>query len=289
MPEPYACESVEIFLILVYQYKEVLRLFANLNFNLLFNLTLCVLILPTSCNVLEKSLPINKTNILIVSDEKCQMHRLEKNLCELSDYQFTQVLPENMDDDLSDYTHVIMYVHSTLDDVVESALINYAVAGGRLIVLHHGIASAKMKNKRWLPFLGVKLYPRDHGEYPWGVLADTLHTMVNLCPGHYITTNEINYEKTLKFETDYPRDFSGEFQAFDLQNTEIFLNQRVDSVDKVILFGVCNEKGDIMQASSGWIKNTGKGKVFYFQAGHNESDFDNANFLQVIRNTIEWK
>jgi type 1 glutamine amidotransferase len=59
--------------------------------------------------------------------------------------------------------------------------------------------------------------------------------------------------------------------------------------EKIILFGVCSEKGDIMQASSGWVKNTGKGKVFYFQAGHSESDFDNVNFLQVLRNAIEWK
>ena len=191
-------------------------------------------------------------------------------------------------DDLSDYTHVIMYVHKTLDEKVEESLINYAVGGGRLIVLHHGIASAKMKNKKWLTFLGVKLYSRNHAEYPWGVLADTLHTMVNLYPGHYITTNSIDYQKTIKFETDYPILFSGEFQAFNLENTEIFLNQRVDSNNKVILFGVCSEKGDIMQASSGWVKNTGKGKVIYFQAGHSVSDFNNPNYLQVLRNAIEW-
>jgi type 1 glutamine amidotransferase len=182
-----------------------------------------------------------------------------------------------------------MYVHKELEKNAEQALINYANNGGTLIVLHHGIASAKMKNPAWLDFVGIRLNPpqTDHG---WKVLSQTTHTMVNLAPDHFITSNKINYNKVVDFVTNDSEVFSGNYQAFDLLDTEIFMNQQfADKSKKVVLYGFISGDGKEMQPTSAWYQKTGKGWLFYFQAGHQIADFENKNFSQIILNTLNWK
>ncbi|MBR9775332.1 MAG: ThuA domain-containing protein [Cytophagales bacterium] len=145
-----------------------------------------------------------------------------------------------------------------------------------------------MKNPEWLDFLGIQLYPRDHKEYPWKVLANLTYSMVNLNPGHFITSNGIEYEKVIPFKSEYETNYEGEFSAFQLVNTELFLNQRFTDDQRTILFGFRTEDGSRVQPTSGWYRPKGKGMVFYYQAGHEESDYQNPNFLQVILNTLEW-
>jgi hypothetical protein len=181
-----------------------------------------------------------------------------------------------------------MYVHKTLTGNTESALINFTNNGGSLIVLHHGIASAKMDNQGWLNFLGIELFPRDHEKYPWGVLSETTHTMVNLNPGHFITSKGIQYEKIISFDAEYDTIYKGEYSAFDLPSTEIFLNQQFIGDQHKILFGFCNEDGSRMQTTSGWYKQAGKGRIFYYQAGHSVADYENPNFFRILVNTLEW-
>jgi hypothetical protein len=57
---------------------------------------------------------------------------------------------------------ILMYIHDEFDPAVERFLISYTEQGGRLIVLHHGMASGKMRSARWPGFLGVQILPRDH-------------------------------------------------------------------------------------------------------------------------------
>ncbi len=61
-------------------------------------------------------------------------------------------LSNNSKNENSDF--VFMYVHKPLLVNTENALINYTTDGGSLSVLHHGIASAKMENPKWLDFSG---------------------------------------------------------------------------------------------------------------------------------------
>ena len=226
--------------------------------------------------------------ILIVADEWPQMDLLANTLLEHADYDIHKAEQDQVDFDLSAFDFVIMYVHKPLVPQAEQSLIDYTKDGGTLIVLHHGIASAKMQNPDWLDFLGIELFPRDHPEYPWGVIGQTTHTMVNLSPGHFITTNGIDYERNISFQSEYDSTFSGTFPAFDLPDTEVFLNQVFRGGQREVLFGFRIWDGSRMQPTSGWYKRSGKGIVFYYQAGHSIADFENQNFIRVLMNTLEW-
>ncbi len=227
--------------------------------------------------------------VLILSDEWPSMYRLAESINSDGSYMIDSSDQKHLPDNLDRYAFIFMYIHKTLENDVEDRLIAYANDGGRLIVLHHGVASAKMQNLLWLGFLGVELFSGDDPQYPWKVLADTTHIMVNLNPGHFITSNGMVYEKTIDFKSDYPQAPEGTYPAFDLPGTEIFLNQRfTKDSERTILFGVATENGDIMQPTSGWYRKTAKGWLFYYQAGHRAEDFVNKNFSQAIRNTMDW-
>lgn len=231
----------------------------------------------------------DQPKILIVADEWPQMDTLAARLAEHADYEIQKLEQDQIDSDLSAFDFVFMYVHKPNLPEAEKALIEFTDGGGSLIVLHHGIASAKMKNPEWLDFLGIELFPGDHPEYPWGVIGHTTHTMVNLNPGHFITTNGIRYDRRLTFRSEFDTIFHGVFPAFDLTDTEIFLNQRLKDEQIKVLFGFTDPAGSRMQPTSGWYKESGKGSIFYYQAGHSVADFKNVNFIRVILNTLEWE
>lgn len=202
--------------------------------------------------------------------------------------------------DLSVYSTVIVYIHNPLHPVLEEALICYAEAGRKLLLLHHSIASAKLENPQWLKFLGVSICPEDQN-HPWKVTAGVTHTMVNLAPGHFITTNGIAYQRESEFSFSRRPDLEGVFPAFSIGDTEIFHNQMLAEDDeKVILFGyrmeggtpaTRNTRGNLpeMEPTSGWYKPAGKGWVFYFQAGHHDKDFRNQVYGRVLLNCLEWQ
>jgi len=226
---------------------------------------------------------------MIVADEWPQMHAMAAKLNEYADYDIQKAEQDEIDSDLSAFDFVFMYVHKPLVRNAERALIDFTKDGGSLIVLHHGIASSKMQNPAWLNFLGIELFPRDHHELPWGVIGQTTHTMVNLSPGHFITSNRIKYEKTVSFNSEFDTIFHGEYPAFDLPDTEIFLNQVLKDHQIRVLFGFKSADGSRMQPTSGWYKQSGRGRIYYYQAGHSVADFENPNFIRVLLNTLEWK
>lgn len=226
--------------------------------------------------------------IMIIADEWPQMDAMAAILDEY-DYYIQKAEQDDVDFDLTGFDFVFMYVHKPIVPDAEKAFIDFTNGGGSLIVLHHGIASSKMQNPAWLDFLGIELFPTDHHEFPWGVIGQTTHTMVNLYPGHFITTNSIKYDKTIPFHSEYDTIFHGLYPAFDLPDTEIFLNQRLKDDQIKVLFGFKSADGSRMQPASGWYKQSGKGRIFYYQAGHAVSDFENPNFIRVLLNTLEWK
>ena len=246
-----------------------------------FLLVLIVLI-PISISAFAQ-----KNKVLIVSDTWPEMDVLANGLKE-NGYIVSKANEEELESDLSGFDFVFMYVHVTHAPRTTQVLIDYTINGGSLVVLHHGISSSKMKNPEWLDFLGIQLYPRDHQEYPWKVLANLTYSMVNLNPGHFITSNGIEYEKITPFKSEYETIYEGEYSAFQLVNTELFLNQRFTDDQRTILYGFRTEDGSRVQPTSGWYCPKGKGMVFYYQAGHEELDYQNPNFLQVILNTLEW-
>lgn len=236
--------------------------------------------------------------VLFLSDEKGELPVLTGLLSDAG-YDVSEATQEGLPPELAEYDAVVVCVHQPFDAHVEAALIRYAAGGGRLLVLHHAIASAKMRNPKWLEFLGIALFPRDHADHPWLVSGEVTHTMVNLAPGHWITAHGLKYDRQVDYRSTSRPKYQGRFEAFDLPNTEVFHNQRFTDGDaKTILFGylLAAEPASALPANvpsceetSGWFKPTGKGFVFYLQAGHAPHDFQNTNFRRVVLNCLEWR
>ena len=231
-----------------------------------------------------------KKNILILADDWPPMTKLSDFLTQTQLFKIDTLSQEHVTSRLHHYNSVFMYVHKPLLKNVEKALIDYTVNGGRLIVLHHGIASAKLENPEWLRFVGIDLYTGKNHVHRWNVLHETRHTVVNLVPDHFITSNNIIYTKKIHFETDYADSLKGTYPAFDLENTEIFVNQRfTKNSERKVLFGFKAADSNLMQPTSGWYKSAGKGWLFYYQPGHSPTDFADKNFKQILLNTLLWQ
>ncbi|MCB0108478.1 MAG: DUF1080 domain-containing protein [Caldilineaceae bacterium] len=234
-----------------------------------------------------------KPALLIVADEWEPMQVLTASLQDVGEYQVTHVAREGPDHDLTQFGAIFVYVHRPLAAHVEDALIDYALDGGRLIVLHHAIASAKVANPKWLDFLGIYIAQRDDPAHPWRVVNGT-HTVVNLQPNHYITTHGVTYDRTIEYHSSDAPSLPGRYPALELTETEVFLNQQfTDGREKTVLFGfqiADPESGELyMQDRSGWYKAVGQGWLFYLQPGHAASDFQNPNFAQIVLNCLQWQ
>lgn len=227
----------------------------------------------------------------IVADEKPNMEVLAALLAD-NGWTADIIHPTDCPDSLADYDAGFMYIHGPMNEHVEGVLIRYAEQGGRLIVLHHGIASARRNNPAWTEFTGIYMAPRDDPDYPWKVEGNTTHTLVNLHPGHYITTHKVKYDRTVEYTSSDAPSRPAKLPAVDLENTEVFLNQHVtDGRVKTVLFGLLCESGGrtVMQDRSGWLKRTGKGWLIYLQPGHAPADYRNPAYAQILLNTLTWR
>ena len=139
------------------------------------------------------------SRLLIVADEWKHMHVLA-DLLKTHGYEVQCVEQIRLDSDLSQYAGVFMYIHRTFEPHAEKALIDYAKNGGRLIVLHHGIASGKVENPEWLCFTGIYIAAKDDLNCPWRVVRGT-HTLVNLQPNHYITSHNVEYDRMIDYQS----------------------------------------------------------------------------------------
>jgi len=232
-------------------------------------------------------------DVLIVSDEREQMEVLADFLRQEGKYHVRIVGEENLPPELSGYRGVFNFVHHTLTEKVEQALIEYALSGGRLITLHHGISSSKMLNKKWLPFSGVALFRRERDKGGWSVLGNITAELVNLRPGHHITSHKVSYEGSTTYTPSDSPSTQQTCPVLRFPRSEVFLNQHfTDGREKTVLFGVKGrdpETGKVyMQDRGGWFQRKGKGLVFYFQMGHATSDYQNRSYCRILMNCLTW-
>lgn len=228
--------------------------------------------------------------VLIVADEMPAMQVLAARL-QASNQQITSriVTQGQMPSKLSPFSAVVVYIHRNLSPLAEKAFINYAEAGGKLVLLHHSISSAKKANRNWFPFLGVRLPEGDveHGGYKW-IEGVTLE-IVNLAPQHFITTNAVSYADSIPYRLEGGP--LANLPRFTLQQTEVYLNH-VLTGPRTTLLGLkytdASSGKTYMQATAGWVKATGKGVVIYLMAGHSALDFENAAYGQIVVNAITW-
>jgi len=231
--------------------------------------------------------------ILIVQDELPQMEFLAGILAERCELEVEVRTQAEMPEQISRYKAVIVYIHGALLEGPEKAFIAYARGGGRLIVLHHSISSGKRKNKYWFHFLGIELPEGswEEGGYKW--IEPVGQKVVNVNPGHYITSHEVDYEGRVFFESEKVK--AGEYPYFTLkENSEVYLNHKfTDGEEKTVLLGFIYEGEKtggrkVMQSTSGWLKKVGNGWLIYLQPGHLMEDMQSKPFQQMIVNAIRW-
>ena len=252
--------------------------------------SLCV---PFSLNAAETA-----RKALILADKADEMPELCK-LIQNGGWSATQIAQADWDASFSGLDAIVVYIHEPILEPVEKALIDYAEQGGRLLVVHHALASAKMENPRWLEFLGIKILPRSNPDAPWFVSGDVPFTVINLAPNHYITSHKVVYSKTVAYRSPTRKELDKEFPAFVLERSEIFHNQRItDGEAKIPLFAYRLEEpqaGELpanvpaSEETAGWLKKTGKGWTIYLQPGHTSTDFHHPAFAQILLNALNWK
>jgi hypothetical protein len=243
---------------------------------------------------------VPERRVLIVMDEREQMEVLAKYLKEKGALEVTIVDQKSLPEDWSRFAAVIAYVHGALQEPTELKLIDYTRAGGRYVCLHHSISSGKVKNKYYFDFLGVRLdgidkarEPAAAGEhYAWREGID--FQLVNLNPGHYITTNGVAWpEKTAYRPSDGPS-AEREYPALTLKHAEAYMNvQFTDGREKTVLLGFkyLDDRNGVlyMQDREAWLKAAGQGWIVYLQMGHSTPEFENPAVAQMVLNAVNWK
>lgn len=228
--------------------------------------------------------------VLIVADEFPAMEVLSARLKTDADVTARIVAQTNLPAELAPFPAVIVYIHRDLQPTAERALIDYTLAGGKLIALHHSISSGKRKNKDWFRFLGVTLPtgPVSAGGYQWteGVTL----SLVNLAPDHFITTHKITYPERIPFAP--PGESERRLPGFTLTESEVYLNH-VLSGPRTLLLGLKYtdaKTGQVyQQRHAGWLKPAGKGWIIYLMAGHSARDFEDPVYGRIVSNAVIWK
>jgi type 1 glutamine amidotransferase len=202
------------------------------------------------------------------------------------------VSPATMSKNLQPYAAVFVYTHLTIPEETESALIAYTKAGGKLIVIHHGISRSKLKNKNWLPFLGITLgVPTVQGG-TYTNLTNVNFEVVNLAPGNWVTTHEVNWDMKVSYKrSSAPSAKEEELPATHLDQSELFLGHNLlPSPKKELLLGyklIGPETGKLhMVDTMAWHERVEDGQVYYFMFGHYGYDWENKALMQVVANAV---
>ncbi len=228
-------------------------------------------------------------SVLLVADEIPAMEILARHLKQAG-YEARVVTQAGMPARLDGHAAVGVYIHRQLSEPVEKALIEYTRGGGRLLVLHHSISSGKRKNRWWFEFLGVELPagPVDQGGYQWTEGVEM--RIVNLAPGHCVTSRGIEYPERIPWPADDPAPAPATPRdAFHLEDTEVYLNHR-HTGPRTVLFGLeyrDAKSGQVYrQATAGWCRPAGAGWIYYFMPGHAAAEFEGGVYPRLLVNAL---
>ena len=236
--------------------------------------------------------PVQAESVLIVADEWPAMEILEKHLA-ANGFAVEKCEQMEMPEDLSGYHAIFNYVHSRFRDEPAQAMVDYANSGGRLILLHHGINSGQVRTKGWLDFVGLVLDKKRTAKMRYHYYHDISQHIVNINPNHYITSNKAQYPEVKKYSSTERESIKGEYPAFVLHGSEVYINQEdIAPEGRVLLLGFHFEdekmNETVMQDRAGWLKKTGKGWLIYFQPGHTPAEFEDPTYQQILLNALTW-
>lgn len=211
--------------------------------------------------------------------------------------------------DLSGYRAVLGYVHKTLTEPTELAIISYTEHGGRFVALHHMISSGKAANQHYFKFLGIQLdNPKEcknpvlpGAGYGWtngprdadGKETGISYTLVRLHPTHFIVTHDVTWGEPVAYQSSDAPVPSAKYPAIVIPRAEAYMNHKfTDGKAKTVLCGMKftdpRTGTHFEQDRMAWIKDYGAGKIFYFQPGHFIEEYKDANICQMILNAIIW-
>lgn len=229
-------------------------------------------------------------DVLIVADEIPAMEVLAKALKAQEGLECKIVVQTEMPASLDNFKAVFVYIHKDINPEPEKAFIEYAKNGGKLLVLHHSISSAKRKNAEWFPFLGLDLPKKEVNEGGYKYVGGITMEVVNLAPKHFITTHKIKYPSKLAYIRE-GQSKEKKVPGFLLPNTEAFLNHDLQTPRTILLgFKIKDATGKVwMQDRSAWYMPVGKGWLFYSQPGHAVSDFEDPTYARILANAVIFK
>lgn len=225
--------------------------------------------------------------VLFIADEFPAMEVLAKRLKAEDGKSAKLVAQSDLPKPLASFEAVVVYIHGKLAEAVEHACIDYANAGGRLVLLHHSISSGKRQNRDWFAFLGVELPQGDaaSGGYKW--IEDVTVDWVNLATNHYMMTNRVTYSISTPY-ADRPRDEAALRPAITLSGTEVYLNHVLKG-PRTPLMGLKykSQSGSTwIQDTAGWLRPARKGWVVYLMPGHTPRDFEDPAYGRIVLNAI---
>jgi hypothetical protein len=235
---------------------------------------------------------VASADVLIVADEFPAMQVLVSRLKSEEQISSQVISQKELPTNLVSFSAVVVYIHGALAQQAEDAFIDYARAGGKLVLLHHSISSGKRQNPHWFPFLGVALPEGDvkQGGYKWieGVTLD----LVNLNRNHFIMTNRLSYPARIAYQSTNAPAGDGLLPGFTLEGSEVYLNH-VHTEPRTLLMGLkytdAQAGTTYMQDLAGWIKPAGKGWVIYLMAGHTANEFEHPTYGRIVLNAIVFK
>jgi hypothetical protein len=213
--------------------------------------------------------------VLIVADERPPMEVLARELAARARARSEIVTPDAVPPTLAGRPAVVMYVHKDLPEPAEQALLGYARAGGRLVLLHHAISSSKRANREWLPALGVTLPAGDVATGGYKYVDDATFEVENRARRDPVTTRGVPYSRA--------------GHSFTMRETEVYLNHVLDGPRTTLLRLRWKDPGTgttWQQDTAGWRRPLGRGIVYYFMPGHKASDFANPSYAQILTNAI---
>ncbi|WP_257666374.1 PVC-type heme-binding CxxCH protein [Parapedobacter tibetensis] len=158
-----------------------------------------------------------------------------------------------MRDDLHRYDGLILYAnHDTISPGQEKALLDYVASGKGFIPLHS--ASFCFRNSpEVVALIGGQFKSHGGGAFSAEIVKPDHPAMEGVEP----------------FETEWDETYVHDLIADDIE----VLMERVDSTHR---------------EPYTWVKEYGKGRVFYTAFGHDERTFRNPGFLKLVKNGIMW-
>lgn len=165
---------------------------------------------------------------------------------------YTTSLDDLNEENLSKYDGLIIYAnHDSISSSQESALKGFVEGGKGLIPLH--CATGCFKNSDWY----INTIGGQFASHETGVFSAEI----------------VNHEHPVMQGME-------EFESWD----ETYVHQRLNPEMSVLMERVDGDKREPYT----WVRNQGKGRVFYTAYGHNDSTWTNAGFLQLVNNGVLW-